>query len=172
MSRDNFTKSIFESPVGALTLVATDSALVGLFLRGDEFPTAVLGTSATLEQTKKELSEYFAGNRAAFEMPLAPVGTEFQREVWAALQTIPFGMTCSYLDIAKRIKRPKAVRAVGAANGKNPISIIIPCHRVIGTNGNLIGYGGGLPRKRWLLAHEGAELDLRAPVEPAAVSAQ
>jgi methylated-DNA-[protein]-cysteine S-methyltransferase len=101
-----------------------------------------------------QLGEYFAGRRKEFEVPLAPQGTPFQRAVWSELLRIPFGETVSYGEIAARIARPRAVRAVGAANGRNPIALIVPCHRVIGSDGTLTGYGGGLPTKRWLLAHE------------------
>ncbi len=105
------------------------------------------------------LRDYFSGDlRALDRLPLAAEGTEFQRAVWKALQEIPCGETRSYADIARRIGRPKAVRAVGLANGQNPIAVVVPCHRVIGSNGSLTGYGGGLDRKRWLLAHEGAAL--------------
>ena len=104
----------------------------------------------------KQLKDYFAGKRKTFELPLKQQGTDFQHQVWKALQSIPFGATCSYVDIAKKIKRPKAVRAVGAANGRNRIAIIIPCHRVIGADGSLTGYAGGLNRKKILLDLEGA----------------
>ena len=107
------------------------------------------------------LRRYFAGERTAFdELEVAPEGTPFQREVWAALREIPWGETRSYADIARRIGRPNAVRAVGLANGQNPIALVLPCHRVIGSDGSLTGYGGGLHRKRWLLVHEGVALQL------------
>jgi len=109
---------------------------------------------ALLRAAQKQFEEYFAGTRQAFELPLHPHGTPFQLEVWGALLSIPYGETTSYAQIARRIRRPSAVRAVGAANGANPLSIIVPCHRVIGSDGELVGYGGGLPAKRWLLAHE------------------
>ena len=111
---------------------------------------------------RRQLAEYFAGLRRDFDLTLSPSGTVFQREVWAALEAIPFGATCCYSDIAERIGRPRAVRAVGAANGKNPIAIVVPCHRMIGRDGSLTGYGGGLDRKRWLLEHEGVGLPLLA----------
>lgn len=104
---------------------------------------------------KQQLNEYFAGKRQSFNFPLDQQGTDFQKAVWACLSTIPFGETVSYQDIANMLNKPKAVRAVGAANGKNPISIIVPCHRVIGSNRSLTGYAGGLKRKLWLLKHEG-----------------
>jgi methylated-DNA-[protein]-cysteine S-methyltransferase len=104
-----------------------------------------------VRETLRQLTEYFAGDRMEFDLPLAPAGTEFQRAVWNALVKIPYGETCSYSDLARAIGRPAAVRAVGAANGSNPIAIIVPCHRVIGSSGKLVGYGGGLPMKRMLL---------------------
>jgi methylated-DNA-[protein]-cysteine S-methyltransferase len=155
-----------ESPVGRLRLVAEDDALVGvLFPGGDELPAAPLEPGrahAVLDRAREQLNEYFAGDRVAFDLPLAPQGTAFQRTVWRALERIRFGETCSYAEIAAAIGRPTATRAVGAANGQNPISIVVPCHRVIGADGSLTGYGGGLPRKRWLLAHEGAQACLPA----------
>ena len=108
----------------------------------------------------EQLSEYFAGERQIFALPLVPQGTEFQHKIWTALQTIEFGLTCSYADIAKHIHQPTAARAVGMANGKNPIAIVIPCHRVIGKNGTLTGYAGGLDKKSWLLQHEQAAFTL------------
>lgn len=108
-----------------------------------------------LVETARQLAEYFAGERRAFDLPLAPEGTGFQQLVWRALTTIPFGETRTYGQQALLIKRPSASRAVGAANGKNPIGIIVPCHRVIGANGTLTGYAGGLAMKQWLLEHEG-----------------
>ena len=106
----------------------------------------------------KQLDDYFKGRRTQFDLPLAPDGTEFQQQVWQALLSIPYGQTMSYGELAKIIHRPKASRAVGAANGANPIPIIIPCHRVIGASGSLTGFGGGLPTKKWLLAHEQSHL--------------
>ena len=151
-------KLVIDSPLGPLTLLADDDALVGVFMSGHPTPEAELRSTKVLERTATQLGEYFAGTREEFDLPLAPQGTGFQQTVWRALGTIPFGTTRSYAEIAKRIRRPKAMRAVGAANGQNPISIIIPCHRVIGANGALVGYGGGLERKQWLLRHEGAQL--------------
>ena len=103
-----------------------------------------------------QLEEYFAGARRTFDLPLAPVGSPFQLRVWEALREIPYGRTVSYSDVARKIADLESVRAVGAANGRNPLPIVVPCHRVIGADGSLVGFGGGLPRKRWLLAHEGA----------------
>ncbi len=152
------------SPLGPLTLVAGEAALVGLHLRPlePEAVDALPRRTPLLAQAEAELEAYFAGRRQRFEVPVDPEGTPFQREVWAALTTIPFGTTWSYARLARAVGRPAAVRAVGAANGANPIALIIPCHRVIGADGSLTGYGGGLPRKRWLLAHEGVDLPLGA----------
>ncbi len=117
-------------------------------------------SSAVLERARQQLDEYFAGGRTAFDLPLDPTGSAFERRVWDALRAIPFGTTMSYSELARRLGDGRATRAVGAANGKNPIPIIIPCHRVVGSRGELTGYGGGLDRKRWLLEHEGALLAL------------
>lgn len=148
------------TPIGRLTLVANDHALVGVYMENYEVPQATAKTTPLLERAAKQLGEYFAGEREAFDLPLEPQGTAFQRAVWEALTRIPFGQTVSYAHIAKKIGRPNAVRAVGAANGSNPIALIIPCHRVIGSNGALTGYGGGLPRKRWLLGHENRQREM------------
>jgi methylated-DNA-[protein]-cysteine S-methyltransferase len=151
-----------ESPIGRLTLIASEEALVGLFMEvpGSKVPAAEKRRTSLLDRVSAELDEYFEGTRESFDVPLAPEGTDFQRRVWAVLRMIPFGATCSYAEVARKVGRPRAVRAVGAANGRNPIGIIIPCHRVIGADGSLTGYGGGLPRKQWLLAHEKIELPL------------
>ncbi len=148
------------SPVGSLKLVANDTALVAV-LWENENPKRVR-LAELIEQThhpillatQKQLSEYFAGKRQQFDLPLDFEGTEFQQKVWQALLTIPFGETRSYRDIAEQVGNVKAVRAVGAANGKNPISIIAPCHRVVGTNGKLVGFAGGLDNKEILLKLE------------------
>jgi len=148
------------TPVGELKLIATDQGLAAILWENDKPKRVPLSpltedpTHPVLQQTERELSEYFEGNRTGFSVNLAAVGTEFQKRVWWALSEIPFGETRSYGEIAQRIGQPSAVRAVGAANGKNPISIIVPCHRIIGSSGALVGYAGGLPRKKWLLAHE------------------
>jgi len=112
------------------------------------------GVDAMLEQCAQQLNEYFAQQRREFDVPLEPQGTDFQRRVWKELERIPYGQTCSYADVARSIGSPDAVRAVGAANGRNPIPIVVPCHRVIGSNGNLTGFGGGLPLKKLLLELE------------------
>ncbi|MCE9577225.1 MAG: methylated-DNA--[protein]-cysteine S-methyltransferase [Deltaproteobacteria bacterium] len=149
------TTATYQAPFGALTLVADGDALVAVHLDGDPAAPPPRGV---LARVARQLDEYFARTRTAFELPLAAPGTDFQRAVWAALVAIPFGETRSYVDIARAVGRPTASRAVGAANGQNPIAIIVPCHRVIGASGALTGYAGGLERKRWLLAHEGALL--------------
>lgn len=147
-----------DTPIGPLLLVGDDAALVeiGLPRRGiaQAAPEDATASKSKLHAAARELDEYFAGTRQQFDVPLRPSGTPFQLEVWGALLAIPYGETTSYAEIARRIRRPRAVRAVGAANGANPLSIIVPCHRVIGSHGDLTGYGGGLPAKRWLLAHE------------------
>jgi methylated-DNA-[protein]-cysteine S-methyltransferase len=154
------TMMTMRCPVGALCLCAEDDQLVGLYLPDRPAPSGPHGGGGVLARAAAQLAEYFAGQRRDFDLPLAPRGTEFQRAVWHALAQIPFGVTCSYGDLARSLGRPSASRAVGAANGKNPISIVLPCHRVIGASGELTGYGGGLPMKRWLLDHE------RASVQP------
>jgi methylated-DNA-[protein]-cysteine S-methyltransferase len=145
------------SPVGELKLVATDDGLTAILWENDDPRRVRLNivaedrTHPVLADTERQLNEYFSGNRTTFDMKLDFAGTEFQRKVWAALLTIPFGETRSYGEIAKQIGSPKAVRAVGAANGRNPISIVTPCHRVIGSNGKLTGFAGGLATKAQLL---------------------
>ncbi len=120
------------------------------------------GTKEVLDKTEKQLKEYFAGSRTTFDLPLEPSGTDFQLSVWELLRKIPYGVTTSYGELARRLGEPKASRAVGAANGANPIPIIVPCHRVVGSKGELTGFGGGIERKRWLLEHEGALMALGA----------
>jgi methylated-DNA-[protein]-cysteine S-methyltransferase len=149
-----------QTPVGQLTLVANAHALIAVLWENDD-PNRVKLVELTqnldhsiLNETEKQLIEYFAGQRSQFNLPLDFQGTAFQKSVWSALLNIPFGETRTYKDIAEAIGNVKAVRAVGAANGKNPISIIAPCHRVIGTNGKLIGFAGGLDKKKILLKLE------------------
>lgn len=153
---------IAQSPIGELLLFGDGVALQGLYMESHEvWPEKQpdwIWDEAPFKTVIVQLLEYFARRRTRFELPLAPVGTVFQQRVWAALLEIPFGVTISYGELATRLGDPKASRAVGLANGRNPISIIVPCHRVIGANGNLTGYGGGLDRKEWLLRHEGALL--------------
>jgi methylated-DNA-[protein]-cysteine S-methyltransferase len=143
------------SPLGDLLLTSDGRALTGLHMDASRHPPARDGgwvsAEEPFEEARRQLDEYFAGRRTRFDLELAPGGTAFQRQVWAALQEIPYGETRSYLDIARRLGSPKAVRAVGGANGRNPIAVVIPCHRVIAADGSLGGYGGGLDRKRLLL---------------------
>lgn len=148
-----------ESPLGPIRLVSDGQGLTGLFLDAHKYGPAQFadqerGSDPVLTLAAAQMAEYFAGDRREFDLPLAPRGTEFQQRVWRALREIPFGETLSYGDLARRLGDPLKVRAVGSANGRNPISIIVPCHRVVGADGSLVGYGGGLPRKRWLLDHE------------------
>ncbi|MEZ0243733.1 MAG: methylated-DNA--[protein]-cysteine S-methyltransferase [Sphingomonas sp.] len=150
------------SPVGELTLVASDKGLTAILWECDRGSDRVkLGATRedaghpVLGAAARQIGEYFAGKRVAFDLPLDFRGTDFQKSVWGALLTIPFGETRSYAEIARQVGRPTAFRAVGAANGKNPISIIAPCHRVIGTNGTLTGFAGGLEAKALLLRIEG-----------------
>ena len=149
--------------IGQLVLLASKSGLTGLYfghrIGRDELPGEGEGMN-WLKQAAAQLEEYFAGKRTEFDVPLDPVGTDFQLSVWNQLSRIPYGETASYGQIADRIENPAAVRAVGLANGANPISIIVPCHRVIGADGSLTGFGGGLEIKRRLLEHEGSLLAL------------
>jgi len=133
-----------------------DGAVTRLFFADSEKGRGVVaeGESPLLDVAFRQLDEYFAGKRTTFSLPLAPTGTPFQRRVWKVLETIPYGETWSYKDVATRAGNPKATRAVGMANNRNPIAIVVPCHRVIGADGRLVGYGGGLARKAWLLALE------------------
>ena len=148
------------SPVGELKLVASDKGLAAILWENDDpshfrlTPVAEDRNHPILMETERQLKDYFAGERKTFSVALDLGGTEFQKKVWAVLLTIPCGETRSYRQIARQIGKPKAVRAVGAANGKNPCPIIVPCHRVIGSTGKLIGFGGGLEAKAYLLALE------------------
>ena len=152
------------SPVGTLDLVAGDAGLVAVLWEDDRpgrVPLAARIAGAhhpVLLAARDQLREYLAGTRTAFDLPLDPRGTAFQRAVWRELAAIPFGETRSYADIARALGQPTATRAVGAANGRNPLSIVVPCHRVVGSDGALTGFAGGIEGKRWLLAHEGARL--------------
>jgi len=149
-----------DSPLGSLRLLGEDDALVGLQLPDQRharpLPARCSRDAAAFRDTRAQLAEYFAGQRSAFDLRLAPAGTDFQRRVWSAVRSVPTGSTASYRDVAARIGRPTAARAVGLANGHNPIVVVIPCHRIIGADGSLTGYAGGLAAKRWLLSHEGA----------------
>ncbi len=145
---------VVETPIGSLRLVATDDALAAIEF--DAPPEAGSASHPVLDRAELELREYFRGERRAFTVKLAPAGTPFQQRVWNALLDVQYGRVESYAAIARAIGSPSAVRAVGAANGRNPLPIIVPCHRVVGSNGDLVGYGGGMTRKRWLLGHEGS----------------
>jgi methylated-DNA-[protein]-cysteine S-methyltransferase len=147
---------IIDSPIGRLRLTAQDGALTGLWMEPFDEPEAAGRREPVLTVARRQLDAYFAGKLTDFDLPLAPAGTAFQTGVWQALQGVPYGTTISYAELAGRVGRPGHFRAVGSANGRNPISIIIPCHRVVGSNGSLTGYGGGIERKRWLLDHEAA----------------
>ena len=153
--------TLLPSPVGDLLLRADpDGRLTELYTRHDGAVT----TDWPFPEISAQLDAYFAGDREDFDLALAPHGTPFQQRVWAELTRIPYGETMSYSEVAQRLGDPKLVRAVGLANGRNPISIVIPCHRVIGANGSLVGYGGGLERKKWLLEHEAVTSGRRLPV--------
>lgn len=145
----------FETPVGRMcAAVSQEGSLVQLEFCDGRARSEVPSDPDRCAETVRQLREYFDGSRTRFDLPLAPEGTPFQKAVWEELARIPFGQRVSYGELARRIGRPRAIRAVGAANGANPIAIVIPCHRVIGSDGSLTGYGGGLPIKRWLLDHE------------------
>jgi methylated-DNA-[protein]-cysteine S-methyltransferase len=150
--------SYVASPVGMLLLTGDGQSLTGLYTEGHGRLPANLGErrDADFAEVHEQLGQYFAGERAVFDLPLAPIGTAFQQRVWQRLQAITFGGTRSYGQLAMEVGNPKAARAVGLANGRNPISIIVPCHRVVGSNGLLVGYAGGLVTKQWLLDHERA----------------
>lgn len=154
-----------DTPIGPLLLaVDADGALIRVGLPGSRRPAPPPAhgqhAPARLATARAQFAAYFSGESRDIDLPLRPEGTAFQRAVWEALCTIPYGGTASYADIARAIDRPRAVRAVGAANGANPLAVVVPCHRVIGADGSLTGYGGGLPAKRWLLAHEAAHAGL------------
>lgn len=150
--------TVIDSPTGKLTLVGDGEALTGLYMDVQRYrpPEEVFGEpdDTAFDAAVAQLGEYFAGRRQVFDLPLAFTGTPFQRMVWRALCDIPFGETTTYGQLAEQLGRPTAARAVGHANGKNPISIIVPCHRVVGSTGDLTGYGGGIERKQHLLEFE------------------
>jgi methylated-DNA-[protein]-cysteine S-methyltransferase len=153
----------FDSPLGQITLQANEQGLLGTWFPICTTQPKNLGIEVNahpiLEKAIMQLEQYFNGTLQTFDVPISAKGTPFQQQVWAVLTTIPFGQTWSYQDIANAINNPKAVRAVGLANGKNPISVIVPCHRVIGKNGKLTGYAGGIDCKKALLKHEGVILN-------------
>ncbi len=149
---NNYFYSYLVSPIGLVEICANQVAIISIYFVEKQKQPA--NGNSICESAKQQLRDYFAGKLASFDLPLVAKGTQFQQDVWHALCQIPYGETCSYADIAQRLDNPKAVRAVGAANGKNPISIVVPCHRVIGASGKLTGYAGGLERKSWLLGLE------------------
>ncbi|MEM6533487.1 MAG: methylated-DNA--[protein]-cysteine S-methyltransferase [Myxococcota bacterium] len=159
MTGDHY--ALFDSPVGTLWVTANPDGVTSLHMLddapSDDRLVGFAHAPGRLSHVRDQLDAYFAGERYAFDLKLVPQGTPFQRSVWAQLERIPFGTTASYGEIARRIGNPKAMRAVGMANNANPISIIIPCHRVIGADGSLVGFGAGLARKRALLAHESGQ---------------
>lgn len=152
MKQDIYTKFI-NTPIGWLQLTSTKEALLAINFAEEESEYSKTQVTV-LTETSTQLQEYFAGNRKIFDIKLSPEGTDFQQRVWKLVKLIEYGKTASYLDIAKLSGSEKNTRAVGLANGRNPIPIIIPCHRIVGSNGKLTGYAGGLERKRWLLHHE------------------
>lgn len=155
--------TILSTPIGPLTIVGDEGRLASIgFPAGRNavpLDAAWRRADGAFVHVATQLAEYFAGTRRTFDLPLAPHGTLFQQRVWSALQTIPWGTTWSYRQLALAIGNERAVRAVGLANGANPLPIVIPCHRVIGSDGSLTGFGGGLPTKAWLLTHEGVRVD-------------
>ena len=159
MKSDGVCYTYMESPVGRLMLTGNAEGLLEIrFMheRANGLEAKWRLDAAPFREAIAQLRDYFDGNRRVFDLPLLPRGTPFQLQVWQALREIPYGQTISYAELARRIGKPKAVRAVGAANGKNPLSIVIPCHRVIGSDGSLTGYGGGMKNKEYLLALEGS----------------
>lgn len=157
---------LYESPQGKMLLVANDDGLSGVYFNGQKYFPQIDpewrqdARNASLHQAKRELAEYFNGKRERFEMTLAPAGTPFQRSVWKAIFDVGFGKTITYGELAHRAGCPGSARTAGAATGRNPISVIVPCHRIVGSDGNLTGYAGGLDRKRALLALESGIPDL------------
>lgn len=144
--------------LGVVRIHASADGITGIeFVEAADAPVR---PNALTERAREQLAEYFAGTRHDFDLPLSPTGTDFQQRVWAALATIPFGETRNYAEIAEQLRCKGGQRAVGAANGRNPLAIVVPCHRVIGSDGRLTGYAGGLGRKQWLLAHEAGEIPL------------
>lgn len=146
----------YDSPIGIIEVGGGDDAVTSLVFVEERRDG--VASNGVCDEAVRQISEYFDGKREKFDLEIKLEGTEFQQEVWEELGAIPFGQTVSYGDLARAIGKPSAVRAVGAANGSNPISIILPCHRVVGSDGGMTGYGGGLWRKEWLLKHEGGLL--------------
>lgn len=147
-------EAYYKSPVGNLRIISNDTDIIKIEFSDDYFKMKMIPVQ--IQNCITQLDEYFKGERKVFNIRINPAGTEFQGKVWNLLTTIPYGKTISYLDQAKQFGDEKAIRAIASANGKNPIPIIIPCHRVIGNDGSLTGYAGGLLKKQWLLEHEGA----------------
>lgn len=160
--------TVADSPLGPLTIAATDAGLRAILWPDDDDRVAVEGDidddHPVLVEARRQLGEYFDGERFDFDLPLDPVGTDFQQQAWQALRTIPYGETVSYGEQADRMGDRNKARAVGAANGKNPLSIVVPCHRVVGADGSLTGFAGGIDTKAWLLAHERANTGRSLPV--------
>ncbi len=159
VSSTTIATTVVESPVGALTVAASNDGLRAILWPDDDVrvplgDTVVDDDHPVLVAARRQLEEYFDGDRTTFDLPLDPVGTPFQLEAWTALRTIPYGETVSYGEQAERMGDKRKARAVGAANGKNPLSIVVPCHRVVGANGSLTGFAGGVDTKAWLLTHE------------------
>lgn len=159
--------AFYKSPIGWLQINRTEKGISSINFIDDDTAAAAAADPATaastdlpptIKECAKQLDEYFNGKRKSFDLKFDLTGTDFQKKVWNELLKIPFGKTCSYLDLAKKLGNKMSLRAVGNANGKNPVAIIIPCHRVIGSNGKLVGYGGGLWRKKWLLDFENPNL--------------
>ena len=157
------TSAVMDSPVGELTIVASGAGLRAVLWPSEKdgrvtFTEPIeVGSHPVIDQTIEQLGEYLAGSRTNFDLPLDLVGTDFQRDVWAGLARIPYGATQSYGELADDLDKPGAARAVGAATGRNPISIVVPCHRLVGSSGKLTGFAGGIDSKRWLLTHESGE---------------
>jgi methylated-DNA-[protein]-cysteine S-methyltransferase len=152
---NNCSYMYYETPIGWLEVVGDEEVIEFVRFVEDESERQMIGRSDIVSTCVQQLDEYFKGTRQVFDLPLKQVGTPFQQQVWEALETIPYGETVSYLHVAEKIGNKKAVRAIGGANNKNPIAIIVPCHRVIGKSGKLVGYEGGLWRKEYLLKLEG-----------------
>ncbi len=150
----NIETAYYNSPIGILEIKGDNKSIYSIYFIEENPATEIETTSEEIKKCIQQLDEYFSGNRKEFELQLAPKGTEFQGKVWKALLHVSFGKTRSYLEQSKYLGDVKAIRAVASANGKNPISIIIPCHRIVGSDGSLTGYAGGVWRKKWLLEHE------------------
>jgi len=153
--------TLYPSPLGPIAITARHGHLVSIWFDPSDVPVTRAEDQPVVDRARAQLDAYFAGERTTFDLPLAPNGTAFQSKVWAALQQIPLGRTCSYGALAKAVGQPSASRAVGAANGQNRIGIVIPCHRVISADGSLTGYAAGVERKKWLLDHEAKVITTR-----------